>query len=108
MKNGRANGIDKITSEMIKALDEKGLKQIHVLCNTLYNSRYIPSDINDSVLVRLPKKAKAINCSDYRTLSLMSHVLKVLLKIILQRKKRSIEQEISETQRYMIIKKITI
>ena len=37
-------------------------------------------------------------CSDYRTLSLMSYILKILLKVILKRNKHKIESVISETQ----------
>ncbi len=40
----------------------------------------------------------ATECSDYRTLSLMSHILKILLKVILKRNKHKIESVISETQ----------
>ena len=32
------------------------------------------------MFVTLPKKANATECSDYRTLSLMSHLSKILLK----------------------------
>ena len=48
--------------------------------------------------MRLPKKAKATKCSDFRTLSLMSHILKVLLKVVLLRIRNKIEKEINETQ----------
>ena len=58
--------------------------------------------MSSSIFVRLPKKAKATECSDpgsdYRTLSLMSHILKILLKVILKRNKHKIESVISETQ----------
>ena len=49
--------------------------------------------MSSSNFVRLPKKAKATECSDYRTLS-----LKILLKVILKRNKHKIESVISETQ----------
>ena len=42
LNNGKSSGIDKITFVVIKALDQKGLKRIHVLCNTIYNRGYIP------------------------------------------------------------------
>ena len=59
--------------------------------------------MSSSIFVRLPKKAKATECSGYRTLSLMSHyiryILKILLKVILKRNKHKIESVfISETQ----------
>ena len=47
--------------------------------------------MSSSIFVTLPKKTKAAECSDYRTLSLMSQV-------ILKRNKHKIESVTSETQ----------
>ena len=88
---------------MIKALEESGIKAITDLCNKIWcNTGVIPSDLNDSIFVRLPKKAKATDCNKYRTLSLISHVLKVLLRVILLQNRSMIEKEISETQSGLI------
>ena len=46
----------------------------------------------------IPKKPKVLKCSDIRTISLMSHVMKALLKIILAHNKKKLEAEISENQ----------
>ena len=81
-----------------KVLDDKDLKQITELCNLVCDTGYLPPDMSSSIFVRLPKKAKATECSDYRTLSLMSHILKIPLKVILKRNKHNIESVISETQ----------
>ena len=51
-----------------------------------------------SIFITIPKKPKALECSDFRTISLMSHVMKVLLKIILARNEKKVEAEISENQ----------
>ena len=53
--------------------------------------------MSSSIFATLPNKAKITECSDYRTLSLMSHMLKILLKVILKRNKHKIESVISET-----------
>ena len=98
MKCGKASGNDDISTEMIKALDDEGIKKITELCNPVYNTGYLPPDMSSSIFVRLPKKVKATECSEYRTLSLMSHILKILLKVILKRNKHNIESVISETQ----------
>ena len=98
MKCGKASGNDDIATEMIKALDDKDLKQITELCNLVCDTGYLPPDMSSFMFVRLPKKAKATECSDYRTPSLMSHILKIPLKVILKRNKHNIESVISETQ----------
>jgi hypothetical protein len=52
----------------------------------------------DSIFITLPKKPNAIQCSDHRTISLMSHIMKILLMIIMERSNNTIEQNIGETQ----------
>ena len=51
-----------------------------------------------SVFVALPKIPVTLDCSNHRTIILMSLILKVLLKIILQRVRRKIIPEIPENQ----------
>ena len=98
LKKGKAAGSDNITSEMIKALDDMGIKVIHKLVNNIYKTGEIPTSMNESIFIRLPKKPKATMCTEYRTLSLMSHILKVILRIILMRNRETIENEISNMQ----------
>ena len=87
-----------LQQKMIKALDDEGIKNITELCNLVYDTGYLPPDMSSSIFVRLPKTAKATECSDYRTLSLMSHILKIVLKVIHKRNKHKIESVVSETQ----------
>ena len=98
MKCGKASDNDDIATEMIKALDGEGIKKITELCNLLYNTGYLPPDMSSSIFVTLPKKAKATECSDYQTLCLVSHILKILLKVVLKRNKHKILSVIIETQ----------
>ena len=42
-------------------------------------------DLRASIFIVLPKKPRATECSDHRTISLMCHTLKLLLLIILKR-----------------------
>ena len=48
------------------------------------------------IIVPLPKKGDLQDCSNYRTISLISHPSKVLLKIILNRLKLQIEELLAE------------
>jgi len=45
-----------------------------------------------------PKKPRATECSDFRTISLMPHTLKIFLKIIQNRIAHSIDREVGRTQ----------
>ena len=97
MKDGKATGPDELTAEALKALDEHNIEIITSLCNIIYNSGMIPTETKHSVFITLPKKPKAMICTEFRT-SLMSHVTKLLLKIIQQRMANKIDKEVSSLQ----------
>ena len=59
---------------------------------------HIPEDLKTSIFIVLPKKPRAVECSDFRTISLMCHTLKLLLTIILRRTSNKINNEDSEEQ----------
>ena len=98
MKDKKAAGPDGLSTETLKALDDQNIDMITDLCNTIYNSGIIPADLKHSVFVTLPKKPKAQDCSSFRTISLMSHVTKLLLKVIQRRLTDKIDQEVSRLQ----------
>ena len=98
IKNGKATGSDELSAEALKALDDINVKLVTELCNMIYESGCIPTELKQSSFVPIPKRPKAQNCSEYRTICLMSHVAKLLFKIIQKRIERRIEEEISQLQ----------
>lgn len=51
MKNGKATGPDDLPNEALKALDEQNIKTITDLCNRVYNTGYIPTDMKQSLFI---------------------------------------------------------
>ena len=98
MKDGKAVGADELPAEALKALDDQNIEIIVSLCNMIYNRGMIPTEMKHSVFITLPKKPKAMNCTEFRTISLMSHVTKLLLKIIQQRIANKIDKEVNRLQ----------
>ena len=98
MNNSKATMLDEISTEMLKALDNRNVKAITKLCNIIYNTGYIPTELEKSMFITIPKKAKAQDCTEFRTISLMSHITKSLLKIIQKRIANKIDQECSNLQ----------
>ena len=98
MKSGKAAGPDELPFELIAALDELGLKSVTRLLNSIYDSGTIPDDMKKSVYIALPKKPGTVECDQHRTISLMSHLTKVLLRVIMNRMRNKILPEISEAQ----------
>jgi len=54
--------------------------------------------LDKTEFIALPKKSSAKTCGDYKTISLMSHLLKLLLKIIHKRVYRLCEEQIALNQ----------
>ena len=95
IKKRKATGSDEISTEILRALDDQNIDVIANLCNIIYNSGVIPTDLMQSIPITLLKKSKAQSCTEYRTISLMSHVTKLLLEVIEQRIVKKIDNEVS-------------
>ncbi|GFR66047.1 RNA-directed DNA polymerase from mobile element jockey-like [Elysia marginata] len=85
MKTGKATGPDMISTEMMQALEGIELDAIIKMLNTIYDTGEIPKEMLQSIFITLPKKQGATECEKHRTISLMSHMTKVLLRIIMKR-----------------------
>ena len=51
-----------------------------------------------SIFIAIPKKTATTECEQHRTISLMSHITKILLRIIMMRVRNKIKPEIAEEQ----------
>ena len=98
MKKEKATGSDEISTEILRTLDDQNIDVITNLCNIIYKSEVIPTDLKQSIFITLPKKSKAQSCAEYRTISLMNHITKLLLKVIEQRIVKKIDNEVRRLQ----------
>ncbi|GFO07993.1 Down syndrome critical region protein 3 homolog [Plakobranchus ocellatus] len=90
MKHGKAIGPDNISVELIEALEDFGIGKVTHLLNEIYDTGQTPTDLCKSIFIALPKKPGATECELHRTISLMSHITKILLKIIMLRIRNNI------------------
>ena len=51
-----------------------------------------------SVFIPIPKKGKAKECSNYRTIALISHTSKMMLKIVQARLQQYVNHELPDVQ----------
>ncbi|KAG1673509.1 Craniofacial development protein 2 [Nymphon striatum] len=98
MKHGKATGPDNIPIEAISALEDLGIKMTTKFLNLIYDSGKIPDDLCKSVFITIPKTPGATECALHRTISLMSHFTKILLRVLMIRMRKSLRPEISKTQ----------
>ncbi len=85
MKNNKTEGIDEIPAEILKLLEERALDSLTKLCQKIYMTGEWPTDFVQSILIPLKKKPNATECGDHRTISLISHAAKIVLKILNKR-----------------------
>lgn len=85
MKNRKCPGEDKITCEMLKLGEEVIERPLQILLNKCLLEGNIPEPWKNAEVVLLFKKGKSDNIENYRPISLLSHVYKLLTKIITNR-----------------------
>jgi len=98
IKNGKAPGHDDIPIELFKEGGEEAVTILTELCQRIWISGKWPEDWKRSVYIPIPKKGDPRECENNRTIALISHASKVLLKIIHNRIEGYMEKEIPDNQ----------
>ena len=78
----KASGGDGISVELFQILKDDAVKVLHSVCQHIWKTQQWPQDWQRSVFIPIPKKGNARECSNYRTIALISHASKVMLKIL--------------------------
>ena len=78
----KANGSDRIPVELLQILKDDSVKVLPSICQQIWKTQQWPQDWKRSVFIPVPKKGNTKECSNYRTIALISHVSKVMLKIL--------------------------
>ena len=76
----KASGGDGIPVELFQILKDDAVKVLHSICQQIWKTQQWPQDW--SILIPIPKKGNTKECSDYRTIAIISHTSKVMLKIL--------------------------
>ena len=74
-------GGDGIPVEPFQILKDDGVKVLHSICQQIWKTQQWPQDWKRSVFIKISKKGNAKECSNYRTIALISQASKVMLKI---------------------------
>jgi len=90
MRNRKATGDDDIPEDVLTVLGEGGLKILTKLTNTIYETGKWPKHFSEVTMIALKKKTHATKCSDHRTISLIAHTAKIIVKILRRRTERKL------------------
>ena len=78
----KASRCDGIPAELFQILKDDAVKVLHSICEQIWKTQKWPRDWKRSVFIPIPKKGNAKEYSNYRTIALISHSSKVMLKIL--------------------------
>ena len=93
-----------IPVELFQILKDDAVKVLHSICQQIWNTQQWPQDWKRSftghgkVFIPIPKKGNAKECSNYRTVALISHTSKVVLKILQARLQQYMNREFPDVQ----------
>ena len=72
----KASGGDGIPAELFQILKDAVVKVLHSMCQQIWKTQRWSQDWERSVFIPIPKKGNAKECSNNRTIALISHTTK--------------------------------
>ena len=78
----KASGCNEISAELFKSLKDDAIKVLHSSCQQIWKTRQWSQDWKRSILIPVPKKGITKECANHWTITLISHVSTVTLKIL--------------------------
>ena len=93
----KASGGDGIPVELFQILKDDAVR-VNSICQQMWKTQQWPQDWKRSVFIPIPKKGNDKECSNYRTIALISHASKVMLKILQARLQQYVYSELPDVQ----------
>ena len=94
----KASGGDGIPVELFQILKDDAVKVLHSIYQQTWKTQQWPRDLKRSVFIPIPKICNAKECSNYRTIALISHASKVTLKILQARLQQYVTCKLPDVQ----------
>ena len=82
MAMNKTRGGDGFPVELFQVLKDDAVKVHHLICQQIWKTQQWPQAWERSVFIPIPKKGNAKECSNYRTIAVISYASKVMLKIL--------------------------
>ena len=98
MKNGKAAGPDGIPAEILKNMSDKTLQYLLDMLQQIWREEKIPKSWNEGYIVKIPKKGELSLCTNWRGITLLNVIGKLMSKIILTRIKQQVEKKLRREQ----------
>ena len=92
----KASGGDGIPFKLFQILKDDVVKVLQSVCQQTWKTQQWPQHWERSAFIPIPKKGNAKECSNYRTIALISHTSKATLKILQVRLQQYVNGELPE------------
>ena len=94
----KASEGDGIPVELFQILKDDAVKVLHSICQQVWKTQQWPQDCKRSVFISIPKKGNPKECSNYHTITFISHASKVMLKILQATLQQYVNRELPDVQ----------
>ena len=95
---GKSPGADNIPAELLKNGGSPLADVVTSMCQKIWETKQWPEEWTRSLIIPLPKKGNLRLCQNYRTISLISHTSKIMLRVVLNRLKKEAEEHLADEQ----------
>ena len=92
----KASRSDGIPVELFQILKDDAVKVLHSISQQIWKAQQWPQNWKRYIIIAIPKKGNAKECSNYCTIVLISHGSKVMLKILQARLQQYVNQELPD------------
>ena len=73
ISTNKASGGDGNPVELFQILKDDAVKVLHSICQQIWKTQQWPQDRKRTIFIPIPQKGNAKECSNYRTIALISH-----------------------------------
>ena len=94
----KASAGDGISAKLFQILKDDAVKVLYSICQQIWKIQQWPQDWKRSVLIPIPKKGNAKQCSNYCSIALISYASKVMFKILQVRLQQYVNRELPDVQ----------
>ena len=94
----KASGRNGIPVELFQILKDAAAKVLHSVCQQIWKTQQWSQDWKWSVFIPIARKGNAEECSNFRTIALISHASKIMLKILQARLQQQANHEFPDVQ----------
>ena len=79
-------------------LNYDAVKVLYSICQQIWKTQQWPQDWKRTVFIPIPKKGNAKECSNYRTIALISYTSNVMVKILQARLQQNVNHDLPDVQ----------